>query len=568
MKFSGKPFYSYDYDSTGRFIRQTVFDSSCSSLENGRLYSTEYGYDVMNNVIRIANEAFGAAVTQNYSYGKDSLPETHTTSGGLSVSYSYDGWNRLAEQLLNTASPIRTNYGYAASARGSGYTTALLETEIIGNVAYRYTRDTSGNIVKIEEGTRGSSNTGTGFVTKVLYQYDSDNQLIWESSRYTGQTRAYTYSNGNLRKEKIWNGFMTGPTDSTPDTTYDYGYDSNWKDAISFCRGYPIGRDGLGNPLNYRDMMSLSWTGRQLTSVTNPYRSSSAAVYEYGADGLRLKKTYEGVTTVYEYGGGQLLAESRSNGITLHYTYDALGALSSLRYTKADGTTTTYYVRCNHAGDVEQIYNTDGTLAARYYYDSWGLPVAVKNASGAAITDATHIANVNPIRYRGYYYDAESDFYYLQSRYYDPVSKRFMSADEPEYLGADGSPLSYNLFVYCGNNPANMYDPNGYCTIALAGGGYLATAGTAGVVNVWNPVGWVILGTLAVTTVVIVGFEIYDSIKSASKSSEADPYARPGQKKQGRERKTKARKNDNWKPRSNPKPPKKHTPGREHRKYN
>ena len=225
-------------------------------------------------------------------------------------------------------------------------------------------------------------------------------------------------------------------------------------------------------------------------------------------------------------------------------------------------------MRCNHAGDVEQIYNTDGTLAARYYYDSWGLPVAVKNASGVTITDAAHIANVNPIRCRGYYYDAESDFYYLQSRYYDPVSKRFMSADEPEYLGADGSPLSYNLFVYCGNNPANMYDPNGYCTIALAGGGYLATAGTAGVVNVWNPVGWVILGTLAVTTVVIVGFEIYDSIKSASKSSEADPYARPGQKKQGRERKNKARKNDNWKPRSNPKPPKKHTPGREHRKYN
>ena len=100
-------------------------------------------------------------------------------------------------------------------------------------------------------------------------------------------------------------------------------------------------------------------------------------------------------------------------------------------------------MRCNHAGDVEQIYNTDGTLAARYYYDSWGLPVAVKNASGAAITDATHIANVNPIRYRGYYYDAESDFYYLQSRYYDPAVGRFINADSRLNMA---TLESYNLY--------------------------------------------------------------------------------------------------------------------------
>ena len=119
-------------------------------------------------------------------------------------------------------------------------------------------------------------------------------------------------------------------------------------------------------------------------------------------------------------------------------------------------------MRCKHAGDVEQIYNTDGTLAARYYYDSWGLPVAVKNASGVTITDAAHIANVNPIRCRGYYYDAESDFYYLQSRYYDPVSKRFMSADEPEVLTVTLMSLTdKNLFAYCDNNPVVRADQEG-----------------------------------------------------------------------------------------------------------
>lgn len=65
--------------------------------------------------------------------------------------------------------------------------------------------------------------------------------------------------------------------------------------------------------------------------------------------------------------------------------------------------------------------------------------------------------------------------------------------------------LQYNLFAYCWNNPVNMYDPDGYWTLALAGGGYLATAGTLGASNIWNPVGWVILGAVVVTTVALYG---------------------------------------------------------------
>ena len=74
---------------------------------------------------------------------------------------------------------------------------------------------------------------------------------------------------------------------------------------------------------------------------------------------------------------------------------------------------------------------------------------------------ASHIANVNPIRYRGYYYDVETGFYYLRSRYYDPEVGRFINADDIDCLGADGSQLSYNLFAYCFNNPVNMVDGAG-----------------------------------------------------------------------------------------------------------
>ena len=167
-------------------------------------------------------------------------------------------------------------------------------------------------------------------------------------------------------------------------------------------------------------------------------------------------------------------------------------------------------------------------------------------------------------------YDAETGLYYLNSRYYDPEVGRFINADDPELLLEEyESALQYNLFAYCWNNPINMHDPDGDWGLALAGGGYMgfmATAGTASAINIWNPIGWAIVGVAVVVTVVVIGSEVYDSIKTGS-SSEVDPYARPGQKKQGRERKNRARQNKDWKPRSNPRPPKKHTPGRDHRKY-
>ncbi|MBR2634576.1 MAG: RHS repeat-associated core domain-containing protein [Clostridia bacterium] len=61
------------------------------------------------------------------------------------------------------------------------------------------------------------------------------------------------------------------------------------------------------------------------------------------------------------------------------------------------------------------------------------------------------------MRYRGYYYDAETGFYYLQSRYYDPVTCRFISADSAWILTATPMGLTdKNLYAYCLNNPVNI----------------------------------------------------------------------------------------------------------------
>ena len=79
-------------------------------------------------------------------------------------------------------------------------------------------------------------------------------------------------------------------------------------------------------------------------------------------DGLRLEKTANGVTTEYQYVNGQLLGEKRSNGVILRYTYDALGVLSGIQYKNAAGVTTNYIVRCTLSGDVNQIFDTKGSL--------------------------------------------------------------------------------------------------------------------------------------------------------------------------------------------------------------
>ncbi len=82
-------------------------------------------------------------------------------------------------------------------------------------------------------------------------------------------------------------------------------------------------------------------------------------------------------------------------------------------------------------------------------------------------SDSGSLSQINPIRYRGYYYDTDTGFYYLQSRYYDPVVKRFISADDTDYLGANGDFVSLNLYTYCSNNPISFSDPTGEFAIGV-----------------------------------------------------------------------------------------------------
>ena len=110
-----------------------------------------------------------------------------------------------------------------------------------------------------------------------------------------------------------------------------------------------------------------------------------------------------------------------------------------------------YLFAKNIQGDILYIYNTSGTRLVTYTYDAWG-NVTTSYSNGGASTAARY----NPFRYRGYYYDTETGFYYLNSRYYDPSVGRFLNADG--YINANGDILGFNMFAYCSNNPVMHTD--------------------------------------------------------------------------------------------------------------
>ena len=95
----------------------------------------------------------------------------------------------------------------------------------------------------------------------------------------------------------------------------------------------------------------------------------------------------------------------------------------------------------------------------RYRYDGWGNHV-VLSPDGSKNESDTFIGNINPFRYRGYYYDVETGLYYLKTRYYDPETGRFITIDDISYLAPD-TINGLNLYAYCGNNPVMNVDPNG-----------------------------------------------------------------------------------------------------------
>ena len=447
--------FVYTYDSTGRLVRRQVLDNSKKNI-----YSSQYGYDLNNNVSRFTSSAGGVSVTENFEYGKDNLASKYTYPSGKTATYTYDGILRRNSTVINTTAPIQQTYKYMASARGNNAQTTKIEEEILGGNSYKYTYDANGNITSVLL----KKSTESAYTKQQQFAYDELNQLIRADDLAKNCTEVYNYDNGgNILSTTVYPltwGSLSGVT-ATKTTNYTYG-DSNWKDKLTAYGSTQLTYDAIGNPLTYRGY-TLTWqNGRQLASMQ---LMQMRIEFTYDVDGLRTSKTIPNVDLEhkYYYVGNRLQYETISDSSALWYFYDADGNPSGIRYKDNSGTVNDYYFVCNWRGDVIQIYNASGTLVGSYTYDAWG-----KVTENATSADTQNITETNPIRYRGYYYDTETRLYYLKSRYYDPAVKRFVNSDDTDVLNVQCDLYDKNLYSYCDNNPTMCKDSDGNIWISVA----------------------------------------------------------------------------------------------------
>ncbi|MCL2540035.1 MAG: RHS repeat-associated core domain-containing protein [Firmicutes bacterium] len=374
--------------------------------------------------------------TATYNYNKfGQLSGINKHNGTLSYAYN-DGFNRLTDKTMafNGGASFTSAYTYPASTITNGRVSTE-EFKVGGTTqsAHTYTYYPNGNLQSII----GPNNT-------TEYFYDQNNQLIREN--VNGTQHYYWYNAAGNMVSANAGGFKS------------FTYQTGWKDQLDTATfggvTYNITYDTAGNPLQYRHGRTMTWSnGRQLTEIANPTGFFTNIKYDYDYAGMRTSKTVNGIETYYYWEGNKLLAEWKQ-GVLLWYYYDETG-VSGMNYDGQD-----FYFRKNILGDITEIYNTSGQIVCYYIYDAWGNILVEQHTT--YIPGSLAVVQANPWRYRGYYFDRETGFYNLNSRYYDPMLMRFVNADEPTMLFLTASmPSGANLYAYCLNNPVMYTDSTG-----------------------------------------------------------------------------------------------------------
>ena len=389
--------------------------------------------------------------TKTITTGTDKDGKSFVSNDGVTNETSTDDFGRIT-QVRTVRSDgklvFNTDYEYA-NGKAENSTTNLVSkySQSYGSdsvLSYDYSYDANGNITEIKQ---------NGKLTN-KYVYDSLNELKEEYDYVNKFYINYSYDRaGNLQNkyEQVLDPTYGYPTGTQNGNTYEYT-DTSWKDKLTKVNGSNISYDANGNPLSYRDGMSFEWeNGRILKNINT---SDKAILMSYDSNGMRTQKTVDGVKTNYYYDSNKNLIALVKGNDTLLFYYDSDGSATSFSYNG-----TMYFYVKNLQGDVIRIIDLAGTDVASYVYDAWG---NIKDTKGEPT-----IREINPIRYRGYVYDTETSLYYLQSRYYDPFTGRFLNADDTAFIGVSGTVLSGNLFAYCENNPVNHIDNYGYVKINI-----------------------------------------------------------------------------------------------------
>lgn len=470
--------YDYVYDNNGNLVKilskdgveKYTYDLS-QKLSEYRFndFKSSYVYDVNDNIIKFDYKLNSNAEEINNTYNDDDLI-TKTTFDDNKIDYYYDDLGRLEKSSINNK--FNTVYNYLRR----GLNTALMVNSVKNdNDTYSYKYNKLNNLTHVYYNNK--------LVKK--YYYDDCNELIKEKDYTMNLYIKYKYNHGNLMSVKIY---------SLNDLSFIkedvYFYDNIWNEKLTKFNSEDILYDEIGNPTKIGKNVTLNWiNGRQLAK----YNDTNIDInYKYNKDGLRIKKIVDGVETEYYLDDDDIIFEKTNNNV-IYYIRNTMDDLIGFKYNN-----NLYFYLKNIQDDIVGILDSNCNIVAKYRYDSWGKMMSITDRDGKDISENNnHIANINPFRYRSYYYDKETGLYYLNKRYYNPNWKRFLNPDS--YGGQiGGNILSHNVFAYSLNNPIMNYDEDGNFSLTLGFGAAKAISTLAKLGSIVGSVAGVTLGIAAV----------------------------------------------------------------------
>ena len=467
---NAKPYVTYTYNADNELTEKVNTDTGLKYV-----YGADNKVDVYkisdNTLVQSYTETETEADEKNNIQAKTDVTETHFgtsyssvvkdksvsyTTGVNSVEYSYqtngtDEEEKLSSDIVkfNDNTALSAKYTYDDKDNNTVKQYSYKDNGIEDTVDFMNQYDDKGKITAL--GYNGLSQ---------FYIYDSNDQLVRVNSELDqSYTSTYTYdARGNVTSKNIYDHTTDENITSSPKETTTFTYANfGWKDLLVAVNNVELTYDEVGNVLTYGDK-EFTWnTGRNLESIVDSDNNYS---YTYDENGIRTSKTVNGVKTYYNTKDGVILSQTDGTN-TMYFQYDTNGTPLGFIYNG-----TQYFYMTNQMGDIIAITDSNGDIIIQYVYDEWGklLNIYTMNEDNA---EQIEVANANPLRYRGYYYDTETGYYYLQSRYYDASICRFINADIPEIAQmSKGISSGTNLFAYCNNNPVNDSDPTGSISIS------------------------------------------------------------------------------------------------------
>ena len=478
----------YDYDALVVENRTRLLDPNASQIE----LNITNEYDDKHRVIKKMDSSVNDCVFTNYVYDAQNRATSYKREATFGDSlpyeeeYSYNAHGNVNQRIVKINSVMRdiSTYEYDEQTQKlkaftcAGSTRVEPKLDCLGRnrgktVSWLGTKIYSEDITYLKHGDHATSmpltisygnNTENGFVVKdrikykydemgniceayengqfvTEYKYDALGRLVRENNKKLGKTFVFSYDNkGNILTRTEY-AFTLKDDDFVKEAigeVFEYVYSG--EKLVSY-NGEAFAYDDIGNPTTYRGN-TLTWRfGRRLTSF-------GANTFDYNAEGKRIKKN--DISYIYD-SQGRLFAQS--NGID--FFYDENSSPIAFVYLGE-----VYYYKKDLLGNIIEILDTTGTTVVKYTYDAWGNH-KVLNPDGTENTSAMFIGNINPIRYRSYYFDTETGLYFLQTRYYDPQIGRFINIDDISYLESE-TINGLNLYAYCLNNPIMNVDLTGH----------------------------------------------------------------------------------------------------------